>query len=74
MRERIRVNGAPLSEALFAKFFFEVWDRLEANTQRRHESTPAKPMYFRFVTLVAYHAFLSLDARRPAHPVHPLPR
>jgi folylpolyglutamate synthase len=29
VRERIRVNGVPISEELFAKFFFDVWDRLE---------------------------------------------
>ena len=31
VRERIRVNGAPISEELFAMFFFDVWDRLEEN-------------------------------------------
>jgi folylpolyglutamate synthase len=31
VRERIRVNGQPLSEAEFAKYFFEVWDRLDEN-------------------------------------------
>lgn len=60
VRERIRVNGAPLSEEQFTKFFFEVWDRLEVNKTRKLESTSDKPAYFRFVTLVAYHAFLSL--------------
>lgn len=29
VRERIRVNGRPLSEDDFAKYFFEVWDKLE---------------------------------------------
>lgn len=31
VRERIRINGAPISEPEFAKFFFEVWDKLEEN-------------------------------------------
>jgi len=31
VRERIRINGVPLSEERFAKYFFEVWDRLEKN-------------------------------------------
>ncbi|KAI0796609.1 FolC bifunctional protein [Abortiporus biennis] len=60
VRERIRINGAPLSEEAFAKYFFDVWDRLEANDTRANPETLPKPMYFRFVTLVAYHAFLSL--------------
>ena len=31
VRERIRIDGAPLPEDEFAKYFFEVWDRLIAN-------------------------------------------
>ncbi|KAI0268375.1 FolC bifunctional protein [Gloeopeniophorella convolvens] len=60
VRERIRVNGVPISEELFAKFFFDIWDRLEENDQRKLPTTTAKPMYFRFVTLMAFHAFLTL--------------
>ncbi|KAJ6628771.1 FolC bifunctional protein [Mycena sp. CBHHK59/15] len=59
VRERIRINGRPISEEDFAKFFFEVWDRLNEN-KKRVETTPDKPGYFRFLTLVAFHAFLSL--------------
>lgn len=29
VRERIRINGKPIEEEMFAKYFFEVWDRLE---------------------------------------------
>jgi folylpolyglutamate synthase len=29
VRERIRINSSPLSEKDFARYFFEVWDRLE---------------------------------------------
>ncbi|KAA1466317.1 FolC bifunctional protein [Dentipellis sp. KUC8613] len=60
VRERIRVNGQPLSEEDFAKYFFEVWDRLEKNEQRKFPETAAKPAYFRYMTLVAFHAFLSM--------------
>jgi folylpolyglutamate synthase len=31
VRERIRVQGIPISSDLFAKYFFDVWDRLEAS-------------------------------------------
>ena len=30
VRERIRINGAPISQELFAKYFFDVWDRLDS--------------------------------------------
>ncbi|KAJ7765018.1 Mur ligase [Mycena maculata] len=59
VRERVRINGRPLSEEDFAKFFFQVWDRITEN-KTRAETTPDKPGYFRFMTLVAFHTFLSL--------------
>jgi folylpolyglutamate synthase len=31
VRERIRIGGAPLPEDEFAKYFFEIWDKLIAN-------------------------------------------
>ncbi|KAJ3559184.1 hypothetical protein NM688_g494 [Phlebia brevispora] len=31
VRERIRINGVPISEEEFAKYFYDVWDRLEQN-------------------------------------------
>ncbi|OAR02505.1 hypothetical protein LLEC1_05451 [Akanthomyces lecanii] len=70
VRERIRINSAPISEALFARYFFEVWDRLESSTLQQPDdddgssSSPpqvplgSKPIYGRYLTLVSWHAFL----------------
>lgn len=58
VRERIQINGAPLSEAVFARYFFEVWDRLEASAAEEGLDPKAKPVYFRFLTLVAFHAYI----------------
>ncbi|KAI0750871.1 FolC bifunctional protein [Daedaleopsis nitida] len=60
VRERIRINGVPISEDVFVKYFFEVWDRLQQNTKTANPQTPVMPGYFRFVTLLAYHVFLEL--------------
>ncbi|TFK75772.1 FolC bifunctional protein [Pluteus cervinus] len=60
VRERIRINGAPIPESEFAKYFFEVWDRLQQNTKRASEETSIMPGYFRFLTILAFHAFLQL--------------
>ncbi|KAE8355600.1 Mur ligase [Aspergillus coremiiformis] len=61
-RERIQINSAPLSEEKFAQYFFEVWDRLE-DAARVAGENPAelrtKPQYFRYLTLMAFHAYLS---------------
>ena len=62
VRERIQINNHPLSEEVFAKYFFEVWDRLEeAAAEAGHQdpkSTETKPVYFRFLTLMALHAYM----------------
>ncbi|KAI7861809.1 Mur ligase [Spinellus fusiger] len=39
IRERIRINGEPLSEALFAKYSDEVWDSLEKNKQEPRDTS-----------------------------------
>ena len=61
MRERIQINGEPLSEDAFARYFFETWDRLERTAQERGEPTgiTAKPVYFRYLTLMAFHTYMS---------------
>ncbi|KAF8897674.1 Mur ligase [Infundibulicybe gibba] len=60
VRERIRINGAPISEDDFTRYFFDVWERLEKNNIRKLSSTTIMPGYFRFITLVAFHAFLDM--------------
>ncbi|KAL8731803.1 MAG: hypothetical protein Q9181_004180 [Wetmoreana brouardii] len=60
VRERIKINNEPLSESQFAKYFFETWDRLEESARARGEPTDktAKPSYFRFLTLMAFHTYI----------------
>lgn len=75
VRERIRINGKPISEELFAKYFHDVWDRLEATKEeairamdlpeadkremiKNTRQHPDKPVYFRYLTLVAFHTFM----------------
>jgi len=58
VRERIQLDGSSLSEKLFAKYFFEVWDRLEASALKEGRDPTVKPFYFRFLTLVAFHTYL----------------
>lgn len=49
MRERIRLNEAPISESLFARYFSSVWDALEGGE---------KPGYFRLLTLLSFRVFM----------------
>lgn len=52
VRERIQIAGVPLSERIFAHYFWDVWDRLGAS------GAGDRPMYFRFLTILALHVFL----------------
>ncbi|KAM0284284.1 hypothetical protein ACHAQH_002075 [Verticillium albo-atrum] len=61
-RERIAIDGAPLSEEKFARYFFDVWDLFSASARERGEEgaegPSSKPFYFRFLTVLAFHVFL----------------
>ncbi|XP_067398219.1 folylpolyglutamate synthase, mitochondrial [Emydura macquarii macquarii] len=55
VRERIRINGQPISKELFSKYFWQVYNRLEETKDPGYASMPA---YFRFLTIMAFHVFL----------------
>ncbi|XP_070689587.1 folylpolyglutamate synthase, mitochondrial-like [Pempheris klunzingeri] len=55
VRERIRINGWPISKQLFTKYFWEAYERLE-DTKDVHGGT--MPFYFQFLTLLAFHVFM----------------
>ena len=63
MRERIKINNEPISEELFARCFWEIWDRLEATKPAQNSpdsrSRDGKPVYFHYLTLMALHCFLT---------------
>ncbi|CAG8949381.1 hypothetical protein HYFRA_00005008 [Hymenoscyphus fraxineus] len=54
VRERIRISSLPIPAPLFAKYFFQVWNMLSSPP-----NALPKPVYFRFLTLLSYHVFLS---------------
>ncbi|XP_071507083.1 folylpolyglutamate synthase, mitochondrial-like [Diadema antillarum] len=55
VRERIRLNGKPISKEDFAKYFFKVYNRLDATKDQYQGKMPA---YFRFLTVMAFQVFL----------------
>lgn len=56
VRERIRINGQPISPELFTKHFWHLYHRLEET--KDSSSYDSMPSYFRFLTLMAFHVFL----------------
>lgn len=53
-RERIRINGEPLTKREFAKYFWSVYKTIE----RRKEDSTGMPAYFNFMTVMAFKVFL----------------
>lgn len=64
-RERILMNGEPISEQAFARWFWQLWDRFteaakkEGMDAKLAEGPESKPFFFRFMTILAWHAFLN---------------
>ena len=61
VRERIQINNVPISNEMFSKYFFELWDRYEAAAKaegKESEVPSTKPAYFRYLNLMALHAYL----------------
>jgi folylpolyglutamate synthase len=54
IRERICINGEPISEEHFTRRFFEVWDKLP------NKATPSMdiPRYLQLLALVSFHIFI----------------
>ncbi|CAK7219016.1 hypothetical protein SCUCBS95973_003678 [Sporothrix curviconia] len=69
VRERISLDGQPISRELFTKYVFALWARLSeaAAAADPADENPygahSKPFYFRFLTLLAFHVFLQEGVR-----------
>jgi folylpolyglutamate synthase len=75
VRERIMLDGEIIPTEKFARYVVEVWDRLTQAareeavakgvqvSEEELEGPATKPFYFRFLTIVALHAFVSEGVR-----------
>ncbi|XP_029039439.1 folylpolyglutamate synthase, mitochondrial-like isoform X2 [Osmia bicornis bicornis] len=57
VRERIRINGQPLSEICFSQHFWKVYKKLE--DRKEHEFD--MPTYFKFITILMFNVFLDAN-------------
>ncbi|XP_011863489.1 PREDICTED: folylpolyglutamate synthase, mitochondrial isoform X2 [Vollenhovia emeryi] len=57
VRERIQINGEPISKEHFAGCFWTVYRRLE----EARESESDMPMYYKFLTILMFHVFLEAN-------------
>ncbi|CAM1504510.1 Fc.00g021010.m01.CDS01 [Cosmosporella sp. VM-42] len=64
VRERIAIDGEPVTQDVFTGAFFELWERFTEAARREGKSAveaegPAsKPFFFRFLTILAWHVFM----------------
>jgi folylpolyglutamate synthase len=63
VRERIRVNGKPISQAVFGEAYWEVRRQLEAFNASQDEELLILPGFFRMLTLMALYVFGHYEPR-----------
>jgi folylpolyglutamate synthase len=78
VRERIALDGEPISKAKFARYVDEVWERLTqaareeaarkgvlgvSVSEEELQGPGTKPFYFRFLTILALHVFVREGVR-----------
>lgn len=61
--ERVRCDGKPITKEAFARYFFQVWDRLQTTSSSPPAAAPATaaagmPAYFHLLTLVGLWCFV----------------
>ena len=54
VRERFRINGEPISESTFTRYFWKLYKCL--NSKKDYEQD--MPQYFKFLTIMMFHIFL----------------
>ncbi|KAL3990274.1 bifunctional protein FolC family protein [Acanthocheilonema viteae] len=57
VRERIRINGDPLLEEDFVKYFEHIYNSLKKAVEKS-DKTAMMPSYFKFLTVMAFHVFI----------------
>lgn len=55
VRECLRINFEPISEELFTKYFFEVWEKLSEDALQNPKKIPTG--FLQLMTLISFHTF-----------------
>lgn len=58
VRERIQLDDKPITEDIFAKYFFEVWDGVSSRDPEIREDSKTPPRYLQLLALLALHTFI----------------
>lgn len=69
IRERIQINDQPISEGLFVKYFFELWDCLIPHNESIEEGRIG-PRFLQYLCLLAFHVFIKENVDAAIFEVH----
>ena len=58
IRERIQINDSPITEDLFTRYFYEVWERLDMSDSVSTVQGGRSPRFLQLMTLLAFHTFI----------------
>jgi folylpolyglutamate synthase len=77
VRERIQIDNEPITEGLFAQYFWEVWERLGPDAEGNinmsageGEGRKGLPRYLQFLALVAFHTFIREEVHAAIFETH----
>ena len=56
VRERIRINGKPISKEMFARYFWEVYETASKNSSTDFKF-PGEAIFFEFMTILVFNVF-----------------
>lgn len=60
VNERIKINSVPVSDDLFKRYFWEIWDQLEKAVENEGLDKSNKPNPFRIIGMMAFRIFLDM--------------
>ncbi|KUL81630.1 hypothetical protein ZTR_09654 [Talaromyces verruculosus] len=58
IRDRIQIDDRPISEDLFTRYFFEVWENLLSHELGQKTEPARQPRYLQLLALLAFHTFI----------------
>ncbi|KAH8697590.1 folylpolyglutamate synthase [Talaromyces proteolyticus] len=61
IRDRIQIDDRPISEDLFTRYFFEVWENIMSHDVEKNTEPTKQPRYLQFLALLAFHTFIRED-------------
>jgi folylpolyglutamate synthase len=70
IRERIQIDNQPITEDLFTRYFFEVWETLACAEKAAETEGSRQPRYLQLLALLAFHTFIKENVNAAIFETH----